>query len=332
MKHIFLLITSLLTLTLSAQHPAGNLAAKPLYEDPQLGGPTDPVIIYNKQANKWWMFYTSRRAKDTSLHGVTWVHGTRIGIAESSDGATWTYKDTASINYHPTAEYTYWAPCIIEDKGIYHMYLTYVPGVFDNWEHPRSIVHLTSKDMLNWQYVSVLKLNSDRVIDPCVVKLPDGTFRMWYNDEPDHKAIYYADSPDLTNWTDKGKAVGDIPGEGPVVFNWKGKKWMITDNWKGLGVYSSDDWLTWQRQQQMLLDVPGTGKDDGTIGDHADVVLNGDRAFIFYFTHPGHDKRNPAPKGSWLSRRSVIQVAELQYNNGILTCDRNAPVYIQLKH
>ena len=36
------------------------------------------------------MLYTNRRANVPGLRGVAWVHGTRIGIAESEDGgATW---------------------------------------------------------------------------------------------------------------------------------------------------------------------------------------------------------------------------------------------------
>jgi hypothetical protein len=62
-----------------AQKPAGHLASKPLYRDPIYDGAADPVVIWNKQAKKWWMFYTNRRATDTTATGVTWVHGTRIG-------------------------------------------------------------------------------------------------------------------------------------------------------------------------------------------------------------------------------------------------------------
>jgi hypothetical protein len=45
--------------------------------------------------------------------------------------------------------------------------------------------------------VSTLKLASDRVIDACVFGLPDGTWRMWYNNERGGKSIYFADSADL---------------------------------------------------------------------------------------------------------------------------------------
>jgi hypothetical protein len=321
-----------LSVSLHAQTvPPGHLAPKPVYSDPVYNGAADPCIVWNKKAKKWWMFYTNRRAADKNAVGVTWVHGTRIGIAESADGANWKYVDTANINYRPTAEYTHWAPEIIEYKGLYHMYLTYVPGIFTDWHHPRNIIHLTSTDLRNWKYQSTLKLATDKVIDPDVYAMPDGSWRMWYNNESDHKSIYYADSKDLYTWTDKGKAIRDMPGEGPVVFNFKGHTWMIVDNWKGMGVYQSSDMLNWKRQEERLVELPGTGKDDQAIGGHADVVVKGDHAYLYYFTHPGRSKLNPAPADSFEARRSVIQVAELHYIDGKLTCDRDQPVYVNLK-
>ena len=163
----------------SAQKQHGKLADKPVFSDPVFDGAADPVIIWNKKEKKWFMFYTNRRAKAEGLNGVTWVHGTRIGIAESTDGgATWKYRDTANINYRPTTDYTHWAPDVFEHKGLYHMFLTYVPGVFTDWNHPRVILHLTSKDLLNWEYRSTLKLANEKVIDATVFQLPDGTWRL----------------------------------------------------------------------------------------------------------------------------------------------------------
>jgi sucrose-6-phosphate hydrolase SacC (GH32 family) len=314
-----------------AQRPAGRLAPKPLYRDPVYDGAADPVLIWNKKAKKWWMFYTNRRATDTTATGVTWVHGTRIGIAESGDGgATWAYRDTANINYRPQPGYTFWAPDVVEDKGTYHMFLTYVPGTFTDWNHPRSIVHLTSPDLLNWQYVSTLPLATDKVIDASVLRLPNGTWRLWYNNERDHKSTYYADSPDLRTWTEHGPALADR-GEGPKVFRWHGQYWLIIDPWKGLGAYHSTDLLHWTAQPTRLLEAPGRGPDDQAIGGHADVVVSGDRAYLFYFTHPGRSKNNPAPANSIAAKRSVIQVVELHYQNGELTCDRDQPTYMRLK-
>ncbi|MXN91495.1 family 43 glycosylhydrolase [Flavobacterium sp. Sd200] len=304
-------------------------APKPLFDDPVYHGAADPTIVWNKKAKKWWMFYTNRRAGDSTATGVTWVHGTDIGIAESADGVKWSYKGIANINYKPTKEYTYWAPAIVENKGLYHMYLTYVPGIFADWKHPRNIIHLTSKNLLDWKFESVVKLVTDKVIDACVYKLPDGTFRMWYNNEPDGKAVYYADSKDLYSWTDKGKAITDMPGEGPVVFKWNDKYWMIVDNWKGLGVYSSENLLDWKRQEERLVELPGKGKDDQSIGGHADVIVSNNRAYLFYFTHPGRNKTAPGTT-EFEKRRSVIQVTELYYKDGKLSCDRDEACFIDL--
>ena len=312
-------------------------APKPLFDDPVYHGAADPVIIYNKKKKCWWMFYTNRRASIIDST-VQWVHGTRIGIAESKDGKTWKYKDTANINYRPDIGYTHWAPDVIEDRGTYHMYLTYVPGTFNDWNHPRVIVHLTSKDLLNWKYESTLKLVNEKVIDASVYKINDSLWRMWYNNEKDGKSIYYADSKDLYNWVDKGKAIA-ARGEGPKTFFWQGQYFMIIDAWKGMEIYSSDDLLKWKKQPNRILEKPGKGKDDQAIGGHCDVVVNDDRAFVYYFTHAGRSKANPAAKGSFDDKRSVIQIAELHYVNarpddpvgrGEITCDRDQPVIMKL--
>ena len=65
-------------------------------------------------------------------------------------------------------------------------------------------------------------------------------------------------------------------------------------------------------------------------------MVAGDKAYVFYFTHPGWEK-----EGGWgdetskldeagvlpyIYRRSSIQVAELKVKgNGRMTSDRNAP-------
>ena len=306
-------------------------ASKPLYRDPVFDGAADPVVIWNPHRQAWWMFYTNRRARAEGLSGVAWVHGTRIGIAESTDGGVnWTYTGETLIELPESiggTEPTLWAPDVLTDPdGLHHMFLTVVPGVFETWNHPRRIVHLTSTDLRSWQQPRVLSLASDRVIDASVLRLPDGTWRMWYNNERDHKSIYIADSPDLRTWTDRGKAVTDQAGEGPKVFAWKGSYWMITDVWRGLAVYRSDDLTTWIRQSgENLLEKPGRGADDQVKGGHCDVVVQGDRAWLFYFTHPGRLEGAGAADG-YEQRRSSIQVAELLYRDGRLEADRDAPV------
>ncbi len=317
---------------------APAVAPKPLYRDPVYDGAADPVVIWNPAAGRWWMFYTNRRANAPGLSGVAWVHGTPIGIAESADGGiTWKYLGDADIRlpaelaHNPS---TYWAPdVIVAPDGMYHMFLTLVPGVFEDWNYPRTLVHLTSRDLLTWDHAQPLTLASDRVIDAVVRRLPDGTWRMWYNNERDHKAIYYADSPDLATWTDKGKCPGtsERPGEGPYVFEFQGKNWMLVDVWKGIGVYHSDDLVHWTVQAHDLLKEPGHGADDDSNGQHVGVVVDHGRAWCFYFVHPRKPGGAVDAKGKPLvERRSSIQVVELFVRDGELVCDRDAPTAIQL--
>ena len=192
----------------------GRWRPKPLYRDPVYDGAADPVLVWNRRRAEWWMFYTNRRANAAGLPGVSWVHGTRIGIAESADGgATWKYRGTADLPVGGKED-THWAPDIVFHDGTYHMFLTFVPGTHEDWSGERRIVHLTSPDLVTWKNAGQLPFASDRVLDASVLQLADGTWRMWYNDEKAGKTIFLAESPDLMTWTDRGRAIADR-GEGP---------------------------------------------------------------------------------------------------------------------
>jgi hypothetical protein len=310
-----------------------KVAPKPLYRDPVYDGAADPTVIYNAADKKWYMLYTVRRANVPGLTGTTWVHGTPIGIATSADGgATWKYLGNAKINdKDAVADATWWAPAVVFDKGLYHMFLVYVPGIFTDWNHPRDIIHLTSKDLIHWDYVSTLPLEHHKDIDAGVLHLRDGSWRLWYKDEADGSSTHYADSPDLYHWTDHGKVPGlsDRGGEAPVAIHWKGHYWFFRDIAHGLAMYRSDDAVNWTRVGT-LLDQPGTGPDDKAVGKHPDLILSGDRAYMFYFTHPG---TAPSQADGSDRRRTSIQVVELKYDpaNNILTADRNSPTLIHLQ-
>jgi len=313
--------------------PPDKVAAKPLYRDPVMDGATDPTIIWSPKDNKWFMFYTSRRSNVPNLPGgVAWVHGCPIGIATSDDGATWKYLRDANLIYQDAVpDKTYWAPAVVEHHGLFHMYVVYVPGIFNDWNHPRYILHLTSRDLIDWQYESTLPLSHRKVIDAGVLHLPDGTWRLWYKDEATGSSCNYADSSDLYHWTDHGRVPGlsDRGGEAPLPFHWQGHYWLFRDIGRGLALYRSEDALNWKRIGTMLDDA-GTGPDDIAVGHHPDVIISNDRAYLFYFVQPG---TSATPGGPRDERRSSIQVLELKYDaaNITLTADRNAPALINLQ-
>jgi hypothetical protein len=83
----------------------------------------------------------------------------------------------------------------------------------------------------------------------------------------------------------------------------------------------------WERQEN-ILDSPGQRTDDGAIGGHADVEVQGDRAFIFYFTHPDWDRTQHYGMHEahpYHVKRTSLQVAELELRADRLVCDRNKP-------
>ena len=329
MKYILLFSIVLAILLVSCGNSQQkNPAPKPLFRDPIYDGAADPNIVWNIKKECYTMFYTNRRANIEEVHGVDWVHGTKIGMAESTDGgSTWNYIGEANIKYGNDST-TFWAPEIIVVENTYHMFLTVVPGIFSDWRHPRSIIHLTSMNLVDWEFLEEVKLASNKVIDADVFKTDD-KWIIFYNNEAASKSIFSAESTDLTNWVDCGALITDRGCEAPVVFAWQNRYFMIVDNWCGLAVYQSHDLKNWERQPENILANPGLGEDDNVIGGHCDVIVSENRAFIFYFTHPG--RTEGADKSTADYRRSSIQVAELQFENESIICHRDNPTYIYLQ-
>ncbi len=303
----------------------GIVPNAPLFRDPVYDGAADPAVIWNPMEKAWWIFYTSRRAFSPGI-GVSYMHGSDIGIASSDDGGkNWVYRGTAQGLVYEPGKNTYWAPEVVEHEGILHMFVSYVRGIPFHWEYPRAILHYASRDLWNWELVSPVKLASDRVIDACVIRLGNGRWKMWYKNEGEHSFTCSAYSEDLYTWTPGKAEITDCPHEGANVFFFKGRYWMVTDPWHGLGVYVSDDAENWKRCANILRE-PGERTDDGSMGAHADVLVHKGRAYIFYFTHPevSEDERNdPGFIWEYRHRRSSLQVAELVVCDDGLCCDRN---------
>jgi len=146
---------------------------------------------------------------------------------------------------------------------------------------------------------------------------------MWYKNESDNSFGYYADSDDLYNWIPKGPAITFDSHEGANVFLLGGKWWYICDLWRGQGVFRSDDCSTWE-YCGLILDKLGTRDGDCSKGHHADVVVQGDEAYIFYFTHPLREakyKHTPF---------TAVQVARLTTDGITLHCDRDEDFHFEL--
>jgi hypothetical protein len=258
--------------------------------------------------------------------GVSWAHGTDIGIASSPDGTCWLYRGTLRGLEFENGRNTFWAPEVLYHDGIYHMYCSYVKGIPSNWKDwGRDIVHYTSTNLWDWDMRSVLKLSSNHVIDACVFEIQPNLWKMWYKDELNGSHTFAAVSHDLDNWEVIGPEITDCPHEGPNVFSFKGRQWLITDPWEGLGVYSSEDFIHWTRRKNILYEA-GTRTDDGAMANHADVLVHKDHAYIFYFVHPGYlnnERKSNSNSLDYSKRRSSLQVAELKVEGDMLTCDRN---------
>ncbi len=309
--------------------PAGpRTPPAPLYRELVFDGAADPSLIWNDAERAWWMFTTNRRANAPDAQdGVRWCHGTDIGIASSVDGGrTWASRGIAQgLEFEPGRN-TFWAPCLLEHGRTFHMFVAYVRGVPADWSGDRHIVHYTSRNLVDWKPEGIVPLSSERVIDAFVAAKQAGGWRMWYKDEAHGSHIYAADSEDLFDWTVAGPVVTGQAQEGAAVFWWRGSYWMLVDRWRGMGVLRSPDLLTWTEQPGTILGAPGRRPDDGDIGRHGEVVVQGHEAYLFYFTHPAGPEAHQEPG----RHRSSIQAARLELRDGALVCDRDAPFPLEL--
>ena len=334
MKRILRIAVFALTALCGGLHDAvAQDVPAPLYRDPITDGAADPCLVYNPFEKAWWMLYTQRRA-NAETGDVAYCYGNAIGIAYSEDnGRTWRYRGTLDLDFE-RGHNTFWAPDVVLHNGVYHMFVSYIRGVSIHWSGTATMMHYTSKNLWDWKCEGPVKLPVDNVIDATLIQKPDGEWRMWY--KWDSKSLY-ADSKDLFNWKgDTKPAVSDKPHEGAKAFRFKDSYWFVTDEWQGMGVYRSSDLEHWTKQPGLILDGPSRRADDGPSGSHGDVVVTGDKAYIFYFTHPGrrfhtadhHDNNGNIP---YEMRRSSIQVAELDVVDGSLVVkDRNQPFTIFL--
>jgi hypothetical protein len=159
----------------------------------------------------------------------------------------------------------------------------------------------------------------------------DGKVRAYYR-VAEGGGIQWSETADLKTWTHHGKCAGEVNRKGagyqeaPYVFRFGGFFWMLTDPHKGLAVYRSQDGITW-KQSRTILEKPGTGPQDGSLGRHPSVLVRDGRAFLFYHVEPRRPYPTPPPEIRRVDmKKSVLQIAELRVVDGHLVCDRDAPV------
>jgi len=314
----------------------GNVPGEP-YRDPVYSGATDPIVV--RDGDGWRMFYTQRRATHPDPGpGVAWVHGSRIGVARSRDGVAWQYSGTLEptqdgLRLQPgpppdRVGETHWAPDVLFDDERWRMYLTEIDGVPHRWDgHARAIVEYVSPDLDDWQRIGPIALSSDRVIDACVARCPDGLWRLWFKDEAADSTTGVAISRDLVSWQLAGVAIAGRPHEGPAAFALGGWWWMIVDEWRGMGVYRSDDAVSWRRQGGPDAVILGETEGVGSgiqIGRHGSVTLaeDGASATFWYFTHPMWDGSEIADAEDADVRVSVVHTASLRVVGDRLVCVR----------
>ncbi|QDE33863.1 hypothetical protein FIV50_03120 [Microbacterium foliorum] len=296
-----------------------------LYRDPVYDGATDPRVVIDADG-LWWMFYTQRRASLADAGpGVSWIHGSRIGVATSHDGVHWRYDGTLEPAASdlvlepgpPPAEVdrTHWAPEVVWDGERWRMYLTEIDGIPDRWPgFVRSIVEYVSDDLRHWARRGPLALSSDRVIDAAVARTPDGLWRLWYKDEAADSVTMVASSRDLDVWSLDGVAIGGRPHEGPTAFEFGGFWWLIVDEWRGMGVYRSHDGIDWGRQGDgdavILADLRAGGH-----GNHGAHVRDGDDLWFYFF---GAADAAPVHAATGEQRRAAVYRLGLEVEAGNL--------------
>jgi predicted GH43/DUF377 family glycosyl hydrolase len=258
---------------------------KPFFTDPVWQGAADPCMIWNPFAEKFYIWYTQRRANLENNKGSEWAHGTQIGIASSKDGKEWSYEGVISgegLDDVVKNGFSLWAPHVIYHKKELHLFVTYVPQIVADWSGKRFIKHYTSKDGHHWIYKSTAKLSSENCIDPCVYRLKKKWY-MIYKDEGNKHYTWIAESKNLDDWKVLGQIIDDMHHEAPYFWEQDGHKMIIVDAWdNGLRVYESKNGIkNWTFKTAFK-------------GGHPGIFQHNGKSYMVYHAHfdPSNGKRS----------------------------------------
>lgn len=298
-----------------------EIAKAQMFDDPIWHGAADPTPIWNAAEKKWFIYYTQRRAALSPSERVEYCHGSAVGIATSTDGVEWKYEGIChgddGLDAPIEAFCSWWAPCVVFSDGTYHLFISWVDGIYKDWRGKRFIKHFTSRDGRNFKYQSTLNLSSENCIDPCVWKA-GGKWLMLYKDEAHNSHSWMAESRNLNDWKVVGEMVSDCTHEAPFVWNWMGKWFLIVDAWdKGLRIYESKNGIDGWSYNNTILSEPGKRDKDNFRGAHPGILTTADGAYVIYHVH------YQPPDTKYGSRRTVLQIAQLELKDGKVVCERD---------
>jgi len=233
---------------------------RPIY-DPE-AGETQPWCIndhcFAKGPDGLWHLFAITHIKPFNFAedpGRNLAHATARTLTQQP----WT-KQPFALTVDPNhSEHLLWAPHIVEDRGLYHMFVC----VGAREGHEYAIHHLTSKDLWHWDRPEFEQVLSDGfdARDPMVIRDHD-RWILYYtaNSAPNggHHIVASMTSTDLVQWKDR-RVVFEHPQEGtfggptesPFVVR-RGRIYylFITDN-DTVHVYESRDPMRWKVESEV---------------------------------------------------------------------------------
>ncbi len=308
----------------------------PIYADPNYCGSCDPEIVWNPHTKEWMIFYTGRRP----AQGIAATCGNPIGVCTSKNLVDWRFAGYASFDGEggtADSEHTFWAPGVIIDSDRAHMFVTYKEDATPPWGTGGCIVHYetTTDRMLDgWRRVEI-SIDEENCLDASVIRLPDGSFRMYYVGGVDNpgtkgrKTIRYAESRDLRTWEPRGDVLGEVNDrsvhgigyqEAVYVFRQGGWYYMLTDPHRGLSAYSSRDGIRWTYLGQVLESGSSDRTLDWSQARHPSVwVRNGRKAYLVYHVEPFRPDGMGAVRLEKHQRYAFLQMREIRCESGRMT-------------
>ncbi|MFI3248584.1 MAG: hypothetical protein R3Y39_05585 [Rikenellaceae bacterium] len=342
MKRCSFLVFLLLIINISF---AQKFSPQPLYTDPTFQGVADPEVIWNEEEQEWWVYYTCRRAV---CEGAP-LPALAIGVASSKDWIEWNFRGYIKVDgVGGTAMGAdiLWAPGIVRDGDIYHMFLTFKKGDGrgERWGINESLIlHLKAPqdDLLHgWQTYGALHA-SFKAIDATIMKCGDVWNILHRDNLKKERGVntYRVTTTSLdtpcSEWNYLGASKGDVNDvsvtgygyqEGQFLFYWKDQYWLLTDHVTGgIPVYKSNDVESWEFCDEILIEDGVDPSQKGWVR-HPSVVVIEDRAFIFYFCQPylSKDKDDTMSTNQRAdAERCFLQITELKYEGGKITADRD---------